>query len=171
MKRKSTTKYKNRFGYICMNCLAPGGHLHHIIPLSQGGLDSEENWIVLCESCHKEKKFHRNADIAEILLATKKHYFELGPEIGMPPQAFIFPPQRTINLIHPRNQMNPKYSIEEELEASTRLVGVNRRLDFPMLGFQNMKQLRRRLNRLIKNDVHMFSDVFNLLAEITKKGG
>ena len=120
MRRKSTIGYKNKFGYLCMNCGQPGNIVHHIVPLSRGGLDHSDNWMVLCQACHSKQKLHKNFEIMELPLATKKHYFEMGQEIEKIPQAFIIGPQRMINLIHPRTRINLLITPQTKIEASTR---------------------------------------------------
>jgi len=42
---------------LCVHCqqagrLSPATEVHHIIPVSQGGTDAEENLMALCKSCH-----------------------------------------------------------------------------------------------------------------------
>lgn len=42
----------------CQKCGSTDNlHLHHMVPLSWGGISSEDNCITLCESCHR--KAHR----------------------------------------------------------------------------------------------------------------
>ncbi len=68
--------YKKRFGYICMYCLNSGNHSHHIVPLSKGGRDREDNIILLCFDCHKKAKLHSYFRDFQVMLLTRKHYFE-----------------------------------------------------------------------------------------------
>jgi len=53
-----------------------GLQIHHIVPLSQGGKDKAPNFIVLCVSCHYNKRNHYDVDKNEVELATYKYYFE-----------------------------------------------------------------------------------------------
>jgi len=124
MKRRSTQGYKNKVGYVCMNCGGLGNIAHHIVPLSKGGLDHPDNWMILCGKCHDKEQVHKYADELELPLAIKKHYFELGQEIEKIPQAFIIGPQRTINLIHPITQVKPLRTPQVKIEASTRITRV-----------------------------------------------
>ena len=48
---------------LCERCLAEGRYVaveevHHIVPISQGGTNSEDNLMSLCRSCHQ--KIHHN---------------------------------------------------------------------------------------------------------------
>lgn len=54
----------HRDGYTCQYCKKKNGtlHAHHIIYRSNGGKDTMDNLITLCESCHK--KLH-NGELAE----------------------------------------------------------------------------------------------------------
>jgi len=71
--------YKEKYGFKCMNPECKKGlnpNTHHIIPLSKKGLDSEENYILLCSFCHRHYKRHSDFKNQEIKLATWKYYFE-----------------------------------------------------------------------------------------------
>jgi len=55
-KRRSTY---DRDNYACQNCGIRGGphgnielHAHHIVPLSDGGSNNQENLVTLCKECH-----------------------------------------------------------------------------------------------------------------------
>lgn len=42
-------------GSICQKCSYPGYvEVHHIKPVSNGGLDNAENLVLLCEKCHAD---------------------------------------------------------------------------------------------------------------------
>lgn len=45
--------------WTCQRCGASDVelHAHHLIPLSEGGLDEMENLITLCKDCHKDMHF------------------------------------------------------------------------------------------------------------------
>ncbi len=73
---KQRKAYRKRFRYICMFCLNSGNYIHHIIPLSKGGKDLEENIILLCFDCHKKAKLHSHFRDFQVELLTRKHYFE-----------------------------------------------------------------------------------------------
>lgn len=47
-------EYRRKIRFICEECgiFAPDGHVHHILPVSQGGGSSEDNLQFLCKSCH-----------------------------------------------------------------------------------------------------------------------
>jgi len=47
------------------------------VPLSRGGLDEVQNFVVLCWSHHRGRGMHRDFDQVEIELATYKHIAEL----------------------------------------------------------------------------------------------
>ncbi|RLG19529.1 hypothetical protein DRN74_06725 [Candidatus Micrarchaeota archaeon] len=51
-----------RDGYRCQQCGATNVrlHAHHIIPLSQGGTNTLDNLITLCEECHAKYHPHMN---------------------------------------------------------------------------------------------------------------
>lgn len=46
---------KARDGGRCRRCGAAGANLkaHHIVPLAEGGADTEANMVTLCERCHR----------------------------------------------------------------------------------------------------------------------
>lgn len=51
-------RYRSRHP-LCEMCLAQGravpmDHVHHILPLSQGGTHDESNLMSLCKSCHSK---------------------------------------------------------------------------------------------------------------------
>lgn len=74
--RVSREGYKAKYGYTCMNCLEPGGEIHHIVPLSKGGPDDESNLIILCHECHTRRSLHRHHNCEIIHLKALKYYFE-----------------------------------------------------------------------------------------------
>ncbi len=59
-----------------MNCLNSGNHGHHIIPISKGGKDQEDNIILLCFDCHKKAKLYSHFRDFQVMLLTRKYYFE-----------------------------------------------------------------------------------------------
>ena len=59
-----------------MLCFENANQNHHIVPLSRGGLDNENNLILLCDDCHGQVGLHSRFEETELFLATKKHYFE-----------------------------------------------------------------------------------------------
>lgn len=38
--------------HVCRHCGGDGQHHHHVVFRSQGGLDTTENIVTLCASCH-----------------------------------------------------------------------------------------------------------------------
>ena len=68
--------------------------VHHIVPLSQAGIDKPENLIALCRECHLKLKLHENFAVEEIKLATYKEYYENWPEIEEIPSLEEFEPQQ-----------------------------------------------------------------------------
>ena len=42
----------------CVECRAPGDHVHHIVPLSRGGTTTMANLVFLCVKCHQRKHNH-----------------------------------------------------------------------------------------------------------------
>ena len=42
----------DRDGHLCLNCRAPADHVHHIVPLINGGRDHLSNLASLCDQCH-----------------------------------------------------------------------------------------------------------------------
>jgi len=73
------TKYLEKYGYKCMHPECKSGfniEVHHIVPLSVGGIDNEDNYIALCSKCHgRVRKGSRNGSL-EIELAVYKYYAE-----------------------------------------------------------------------------------------------
>ena len=59
---KSWRQVRKRYSQqhpLCEMCLAQGkampmDHVHHIVPLSQGGSNEESNLMSLCKSCHSK---------------------------------------------------------------------------------------------------------------------
>lgn len=49
-----------RDGYRCRNCGRRRGelHVHHVVPLSNGGANVPGNLIVLCRGCHERVEAH-----------------------------------------------------------------------------------------------------------------
>lgn len=47
--------------FTCYLCKEKADHWHHIVLLSRGGLDSKDNLVTLCESCHKN--VHRKVKV------------------------------------------------------------------------------------------------------------
>src|ERR1700676_412423 len=39
-------------------CGKPGDDVHHIVPLSRGGANTQSNLITLCEDCHSKRHHH-----------------------------------------------------------------------------------------------------------------
>ena len=52
----TTARIRKRDGYRCKNCGTSGVelHVHHIVPLSKGGTNSDGNLATLCNECHKK---------------------------------------------------------------------------------------------------------------------
>lgn len=71
--------YKRAMGDRCSwpGCYGAGQHVHHIVPLSRGGLDEPQNYIALCENDHMRRGLHSGHAQREIELATYKHMAEL----------------------------------------------------------------------------------------------
>jgi len=65
MNYKRSLSKKNLYKYLINKCCNPDCksgfdlEVHHIIPLSRGGTDTFDNYIVLCERCHRRNKMHR----------------------------------------------------------------------------------------------------------------
>lgn len=51
---------KRRDGYRCCDCgrATKRLHVHHIVPISRGGLTVAYNLKSVCEPCHEKKPFH-----------------------------------------------------------------------------------------------------------------
>lgn len=50
---------KRRDGYCCRKCGSDEDlEVHHIIPVSKGGTNSQANLITLCHRCHKRQPRH-----------------------------------------------------------------------------------------------------------------
>jgi len=56
-KRNATLpeKVKERDNHICQNCKSDKESLeaHHIVPLANGGSDTMDNMVALCDGCHQ----------------------------------------------------------------------------------------------------------------------
>ncbi len=52
IKKGLARKVIERDSQLCQLCGAQGNDIHHIIYKSHGGLDKEENLILLCRTCH-----------------------------------------------------------------------------------------------------------------------
>ncbi len=72
--------YKKEFEpFGCFNPECQSGsnlEVHHIIPLSKGGENDSENYIILCQKCHRGLKNHSNWRKKSTTLWTYKFYFE-----------------------------------------------------------------------------------------------
>lgn len=53
-------EYRRRVQFMCeeCGCHAPDGHVHHMVPLSQGGTNHPSNLIFLCVAHHAAKHPH-----------------------------------------------------------------------------------------------------------------
>lgn len=74
MKRKmlpDTCKGWFDFSYLC-NCDTVASTLHHLLPRSQGGDNSEANLLPVCDPCHKW--IHANPKHATALGLLKSRY-------------------------------------------------------------------------------------------------
>ena len=72
--------YLERNGFLCMvpGCgSSMGAQVHHIQPLSRGGSDEEENYIVLCSRCHLKTDVHADWQSWAVTLLTWKFYYEM----------------------------------------------------------------------------------------------
>ena len=49
---------KREANYICQHCGQPALDAHHIIPVENGGEDTQENLVCLCRKCHQQ--VHKN---------------------------------------------------------------------------------------------------------------
>lgn len=51
---------------VCANCGSEDNiHIHHIVPLSQGGGNKESNLVFLCADCHKKAHAYVNNRVKE----------------------------------------------------------------------------------------------------------
>ena len=50
--RKLREKILVRDNYTCYYCGLPGKSIDHLIPLSKGGIDHEDNMVVACTRCN-----------------------------------------------------------------------------------------------------------------------
>jgi hypothetical protein len=68
----------HRDNYMCQKCKTKKGklHVHHIIFRSNGGTNSPENLITLCESCHS--KLHKGEFAIKGAKSKTKHATEMG---------------------------------------------------------------------------------------------
>ena len=72
-------KYLKKYGWKCMHPECKSGfeiEVHHIVPLSKGGVNDENNYIILCRKCHgRVRKGSRSGEL-EIELSVYKYYAE-----------------------------------------------------------------------------------------------
>jgi hypothetical protein len=57
-----------RDGYCCRNCGEGGAsnvHVHHVVPLAQGGNDTASNAVTLCERCHERAHGRSEGEMAD----------------------------------------------------------------------------------------------------------
>jgi 5-methylcytosine-specific restriction endonuclease McrA len=68
----------NRDDHTCQHCKSKNKklHVHHIIFKSNGGTDSPENLITLCEDCHKD--LHENKFVLKGIKSKTKQATEIG---------------------------------------------------------------------------------------------
>lgn len=104
MQRRSTEGYKARHDYICMACGQPANEAHHMIPLSKGGEDSEENVILLCQSCHAGR-LHKSYQDYLTALAALKFYAE-SKIMGTLP---VILEKKKVSPTRPTNGVTPKF--------------------------------------------------------------
>ena len=70
------------------SCMVPGcgsllgAETHHIQPISRGGSDTEDNYIVLCDKHHMNSHYHRDWQQWRVTLLTWKFYYESGGRGG-----------------------------------------------------------------------------------------
>ena len=75
--KKSYMERYRDFGCANPECsFGYGLEVHHIIPVSRGGKDEYENYIILCFRCHRKSGNHRNYKQRLVMLWTYKFYFE-----------------------------------------------------------------------------------------------
>lgn len=72
------TLYKDAIGVCCIPNCQCGLQLetHHIRPLSKGGKDDYENYIVLCAQCHRSNRLHTLHKENRIPLLVYKFFME-----------------------------------------------------------------------------------------------
>ena len=59
--------------FICRDCGKPANQPHHILPLSKGGTNSQQNLAALCFHCHsKNHKYLGRRKIDKSLAKSKK---------------------------------------------------------------------------------------------------
>lgn len=78
----------HRDDYQCQDCRTKGGpdddtelHVHHVVPLSQGGLNKRSNLKTLCEKCHKVA--HGRGQAATAVGLGGSISWQATPEVGM----------------------------------------------------------------------------------------
>jgi len=75
-----------RDGHSCRNCGSNEDlHVHHIVPISNGGNDIESNCVVLCSSCHGRTHDKRLENTREGV----KRAREDGKWFGQVPTGFV----------------------------------------------------------------------------------
>ena len=77
-------RYKKAIDKCCNPDCGMTGRIevHHVIPLSRGGIDDYINFISLCYDCHRGNGHHRDYDKRQEMLFTWKFMGELL-EIGI----------------------------------------------------------------------------------------
>ncbi|MEW6102648.1 MAG: HNH endonuclease [bacterium] len=74
--KERQSKCLERDGYKCRICgKTKKLHIHHIMPISYGGIHSLQNLITLCYTCHKKQEYYQHPSlIIENIKANKKYW-------------------------------------------------------------------------------------------------
>ena len=70
--------YKHAINICCMPECPSGVNLntHHILPLYKGGKDDYDNYIVLCQHCHRHNRLHSRHEKRKMEILVYKIYME-----------------------------------------------------------------------------------------------
>ena len=79
---KENSSKKNLYKNVINKCCMPGcryGYIlntHHIIPIKNGGTDTFNNYIILCQYCHTHSKLHSRIEENRITILVYKFMIE-----------------------------------------------------------------------------------------------
>lgn len=51
-------RIRARDNNTCVFCGAPASEVHHLIPLSKGGVTTPSNLVCICKACHNKRHAH-----------------------------------------------------------------------------------------------------------------
>lgn len=58
---RTADRIRKRDNNTCIWCKSPATEVHHIVPLSRGGLTTDSNLACICTRCHDKRHSHLHA--------------------------------------------------------------------------------------------------------------